>query len=54
MDNMEFEPLDGMTLDEAKKILKKVTKIIQYLKILLVKMKILKMKVGGDLLRLDY
>ena len=26
MDNMEFEPLDGMTLDEAKKILKKVKK----------------------------
>lgn len=26
MYNMEFEPLDGMTLDEAKKILKKVKK----------------------------
>ena len=26
MDNIEFEPLDGMTLDEAKKILKKVKK----------------------------
>lgn len=29
MYNMEFEPLDGMTLDEAKKILKKIKKDVK-------------------------